>query len=368
MPGNTTAGLLYLASDAFGGIGGIARFNRDFATALALHPAVGSVNILPRRVPATPEPLPACVRQAHAPRFGKIGYSLKAVQQTLAGNPDLIICGHVNLLPLAALVKHLARRPVRLVLVIHGIDVWTPLQDFPDTGLIDQVVSVSRFTLEAFQSWSGFPAGQCSVLPNTIDLGRFSPGPRPGPLAERLGLGDADVVMGMGRLDATERQKGFDEMLAALPQLIQRRPRLKYLICGDGTDRPRLEAKARHLGLADRVVFAGYVPEAEKVDHYRLADAFVLCGWQEGFGIVLLEAMGCGVPVVASRADGSREAVLDGMLGELADPGDVADLVAAVDRALARPHPFVPPGLADSFGQETFQGRTMALLDTWLER
>jgi glycosyltransferase involved in cell wall biosynthesis len=64
-----------------------------------------------------------------------------------------------------------------------------------------------------------------------------------------------------------EKRKGHDEVLDVLPELVEDRPDLAYLVCGDGDDRPRLEAKARRLGLSGRVVFAGYVPETEKVDH-----------------------------------------------------------------------------------------------------
>src|SRR5262249_19742155 len=104
-----------------------------------------------------------------------------------------------------------------------------------------------------------------------------------------------------------------------------------------------------------RVVFAGRVPEAEKADHYRLADVFVMPGRQEGFGFVFLEAMASGIPVVASNLDGSREAVLYGQLGELADPDDRQALKAAIRRALRRPRQ-IPDGLA-FFSYENFRKR-----------
>ena len=71
----------------------------------------------------------------------------------------------------------------------------------------------------------------------------------------------------------------------------------------------------RDLDLNSRVVFTGFIPESEKADHYRLADAYAMPSWGEGFGFVFLEAMACGVPVVASAIDGGKEAVLDGKLG-----------------------------------------------------
>ena len=128
-------------------------------------------------------------------------------------------------------------------------------------------------------------------------------------------------------------------------------PDIAYLIAGDGDDRARLEQKAADLGVADRVVFAGYVPETEKADHYRLADAFVMPGRGEGFGIVYLEALACGVPVVASALDASREAVRDGMLGEVVDPDDAASVRRGILAALSTERK-VPEGLTYfSFGQ-----------------
>jgi glycosyltransferase involved in cell wall biosynthesis len=123
-----------------------------------------------------------------------------------------------------------------------------------------------------------------------------------------------------------------------------------------------LEAKAQRLGLSDRVVFAGYVPEAEKVDHYRLADAFVMPGRTEGFGIVYLEALACGVPVVASSADASREAVREGALGALVDPDDPADLKRGIREALGQQRGTVPDGL-DYFSKERFTARWHRLID-----
>src|SRR2546427_12918450 len=114
-------------------------------------------------------------------------------------------------------------------------------------------------------------------------------------------------------------------------------PDLMYLILGDGDDRLRLQEKARRSGLDRHVNFGGFIPEEQKADHLRLADAFVMPGRGEGFGIVYLEAMACGIPVVASKADASREAVLDGQLGLLADPDEPEEIRAAIKEALSRP-------------------------------
>ena len=133
------------------------------------------------------------------------------------------------------------------------------------------------------------------------------------------------------------------------------------MICGDGTDRARLEAKARDLGVADRVIFTGWIDEAEKVDHYRLADCFLLAGWGEGFGIVLIEAMACGVPAIASNLDASSEAVGDGSLGLVVNPKDPKDLQKGIEASLRIQRPFVPDNL-DQFSKPAFDKRVAELI------
>jgi glycosyltransferase involved in cell wall biosynthesis len=130
---------------------------------------------------------------------------------------------------------------------------------------------------------------------------------------------------------------------------------------GDGDDRGRLQAKAEGLGVADRVVFAGFVPEAEKADHYRLADAYVMPSRGEGFGFVFLEAMACGIPVLGSKLDGSREALRGGKLGILVDPWDRDDLQRGIMETLQRPRGDIPPGLSH-FSVENFTRRCHAAI------
>ena len=106
-----------------------------------------------------------------------------------------------------------------------------------------------------------------------------------------------------------------------------------------------LRKKSHRLGLGKRVIFVGHASEEEKREYYALADVFVLPGRGEGFGIVFLEALACGLPVVGSLLDGSREALRDGLLGELVDPRDPKSVQAGILRALGKPK-LVPEGLA----------------------
>jgi glycosyltransferase involved in cell wall biosynthesis len=216
---------------------------------------------------------------------------------------------------------------------------------------------------ELVEQWVRLPTNRGFILPNSVDLGAYRMGPKNRELMVKYGLQDKRLLMTVGRLVSSERYKGFDEVIEAMPALLRIHADLAYLIVGEGNDRARLENKARQYGVADRVIFAGYISDGEKCDHYNLAEAFVMPSRGEGFGIVLLEAMACGVPVVGSTLDGSREALRDGKLGVLVDPSNIQSVVDGILDALRKPHG-IPDGL-EYFSFDSFEARTHRLLATW---
>ena len=351
---------LALVTDAYGGHGGIAKFNRDLIASIAAMPECAEVVCLPRVISRPLAGVPERVRFVAGAAGGKARY-MAALLRALRGGPyDAVVIGHINLASIGAWAINRLRIPS--LLIVHGIDAWTPHDDRPvRVGLsaIDRVVGVSQLTLDRLNSWAKLDAGRQRVLPNCVDLDTFTPGPKPRDLVDELGLQGKTVLMTFGRLASEERYKGFDEILDALPILNREVRNLKYVICGDGPDRARLEAKARKLGLADQVVFTGFVDEARKADYYRLADAYVMPSRGEGFGIVFLEALACGIPVMGSRVDGGREALLDGAFGELVDPARPEEVRAGVIRALQRERGR-PKGL-EEFSSEAFCRRVGAL-------
>ena len=332
-----------LFSDLYDSVGGIAKVNRDLVQALCAWPGTERVYALPRREPRrlgeSPDKLPEKLVHLTAGAGGKIRYGVELLSSgTAIQSCDLVICGHINLLPFAQLCK--ARWGCPLLLIIHGIDAWQPTRHLLANRLarrVDHLVSVSRFTLEQFRDWAGARQGSTTIIPNAVDLGAFAPGPADPALLERYRLGGRRVIMSLSRLPGPDRHKGIDEVLDVLPRLIKRIPELTYLVVGEGPDRDRLEGKAWNLGLSQNVVFTGAVSEAEKAAHYRLAELFILAGRGEGFGIVLLEAMASGVPVVASTRDASQEVLQGGLLGGLVDPDNLQDLEAGILHALDHP-------------------------------
>ncbi|MFA4903613.1 MAG: glycosyltransferase family 4 protein [Desulfobaccales bacterium] len=349
--------------EAFGGIGGIAKYNRDFLRALCSTPKIEEVVAVPRLMPLVPEILPPKLTYIVAALPSRVSY-IKAVLKLLIKRSkfDLIGCGHIKLLPVAILAKLVTKAP--LLLIIYGVDAWTPLKNIflkYFLSKVDKIISISEITKQRFMRWSQVTQEKFYILPNAIIQKNYGVGAKSMELVERYNLKDKTVLMTLGRLSAEEKYKGFDEIMELLPELAKQIPNIAYVIVGDGDDRPRLEAKAKSLGVGERIVFTGFTPEAEKADHYRLADAFVMPGRGEGFGFVFLEALACGIPAVGSTLDGSREALRGGALGILVDPRHPEDIQAGIFEALRRPRGVIPGGL-EYFSFENFEKRCHQIL------
>jgi phosphatidyl-myo-inositol dimannoside synthase len=335
--------VLLLTTDSYGGHGGIAYYNRCLAEALAEMPVITQVVVVPRVQRFAAPRVPAKIRFLGHAAGNKARY-LKAVAGLAFEKVDMVICGHVNLLPLAASFAALKRAP--LVLQVHGIEVWQPAKAYARLWLmaVDVVWSVSAVTRNRMNAWARLPLSQYQIIPNTIRLERYGIAPQRSDLVAQYGLAGRKVIMTLARLAGYERYKGIDEILEALPALLKQDERLTYMVLGDGDDQSRLEAKAKALGISTNVIFAGFIKEEDKADYLRLADVFALPGRGEGFGIVYLEAMACGVPVVGSFLDGSREALRDGQLGELVDPSNPSSVRDGIIRALEK-RTEIPSGL-----------------------
>ncbi|MBO9711496.1 glycosyltransferase family 4 protein [Sphingomonas sp.] len=355
------ATFLILVTDAYGGFGGISQYNRDLIDGLCSLDEVGRVDALPRIAKEPVGELPAKLHFDLSGIAGKPAYALAVLRHAFSGpRPDLVLCGHLNLLPLAALVAGLRR--AKLALQIHGIDAWTP---HPGalvrwlTGRIDVVLSVSAVTADRYLKWARPPRTGARVLPNTITLERYGVAPKAPDLVEKFGLAGRTVLLTMGRLAGRERYKGFDRVIEAMPLIAAHDPSAVYVVAGAGDDLERLRDKAKQFGVGDRVIFTGFVPEERKADYFRLADVYVMPSLGEGFGIVCLEAMACGVPTVASTRDGSFEAIRGGELGIAVDPFDPTAIKDAVAESLRRPRT-VPSGL-NYFAVPAFRARLREL-------
>jgi glycosyltransferase involved in cell wall biosynthesis len=347
--------ILHLGTDSYGGYGGIALYNRDLIAALASHPAVSEVVVVPRLIVGELQPIPPKVTFVDRAARGKLAY-LRALRSVARGGPfDLVVCAHVNLIPFA---RPFSARPL---LFIYGIEAWKPLRDPLSNRLVRGVagvVSISQITLDRFTAWAGYD-GPVHIVPNAIHAEEYGIREKSEAQQTRYGLHGRRVLLTLGRVVTAERYKGFDEVLDVLPDLDAD---IVYLIAGAGNGVPALRQKAEALGVADRVVFTGLFPDREKADLYSLADVYVMPSRGEGFGFVFLEAMASGVPVIGSRLDGGREALQWGALGRLVDPTDPAQIRTAIVEMLAESQRRIPDGL-EFFSFANFEQRVHAVID-----
>jgi phosphatidylinositol alpha-1,6-mannosyltransferase len=349
--------MLALVTDAFGGRGGIAQYNRDFLGALAASGTVSTLKILPRNAPDPVVVPPGIVQEQSA---GRSAYVLAALRIALSEHIDIVFCGHINLAPLAAGIARLAG--AKLVMQTHGIEAWPHPSRLARAAFesADLVLCVSRYTRAAVLGWASIAPERVMVLPNTVGE-RFTPGDA-SDLRRAWGIEGRRVLLSVGRMDSRERYKGHDRTIAAIPMLVAAGVDVIYVVLGEGNDRPRLEALANGTGVADRVRFVGAQDSGTVVAAYRMADLFVMPSTGEGFGIAFLEAMACGTPALGLGVAGACDALVDGQLGIMVTEAGFATALAS---ALQRTKPdagVLHAGVLDRFGPRCFAAGTQAVL------
>jgi glycosyltransferase involved in cell wall biosynthesis len=253
------------------------------------------------------------------------------VWRAVRDKPELIISTHLNFGIAGYTVKLLTGIPYWCV--AHGVEAWNLHRQLARLGLLksDLILAVSNYTRERLLKEHPLKPEQVVVLPNTIDPEAITPGPKPDYLMRRHALTVRDkVILTVARLAEPERYKGYDQILRALPAIRQEIPELKYILVGEGEDRARIETLIRELNVCDAVVLAGGVPQKELADYYNLCDVFAMPSKGEGFGIVYLEALVCGKPVLAGNSDGSSEPLQNGQLGTLVNVDDVAQIATGI--------------------------------------
>jgi glycosyltransferase involved in cell wall biosynthesis len=305
--------------------------------------------------------LPEAETHGNRPRIGfstRFWFTCRALRQAVRFRPDLIICCHVGLAPVGWLVHVAIGRPYWVI--AYGIDVWRRLPSVKKKALqrAAKILSLSDFTGKQVVELHGVAGERALTLtPCVAQEGWLTLRPAEGPLAG-LGLEGSRVILTVARLAASERYKGHDVVLRSLPSVIKCVPELKYLIVGDGDDRPRLEELVQDLRLQNHVVFLGEVrDDALLAACYRACDVFILPARTiiderdpkgEGFGIVYLEAMTFGKPVIAPNYGAPADIIRHGQHGLLVDPEDSKAIADALTDLLTHPNKAHDMGQAGS--------------------
>ena len=206
------------------------------------------------------------------------------------------------------------------------------------------VLATSDYAARRIGQHYGVPAGRRHIVPEPIDLDRWQAA-----LSATAAVPTGDTILTVCHLYPRKR---VGVLIAAMPRILRHRPDARLRIVGVGPEFGRLRAQVAALGLRESVELLGHIPFAQLCAEYRRAAIFCLPSVQEGFGIVLLEAMAAGLPIVACQAAAVPEVAPDGEVGRLVPPDDPAALAAALVELLERPERRKALGQA---GQERVQ-------------
>ena len=186
-------------------------------------------------------------------------------------------------------------------------------------------------------------------------------------LQSKYGFAADDIVLlTLTRLSSKELYKGYDHVLLSLNHLKNTYPTIKYLIVGryDDGEKKRLDAIIQQYSLESYVVFTGYIADEALADHYCLADIYVMPSKKEGFGIVFIEAMHYGLPVIAGNKDGSADALCDGKLGILVNPDEQEEINDAIEKIILNKEQYKPDDklLSELFSYESYKKKFSFIL------
>ena len=263
-----------------------------------------------------------------------VGAALTAARR----RPKVVLAAHPNLGPILRAMNVVALG-TKSIECTHGIEVWERLPRMRRKALqhATVVLAPSQATAEFLVSAQGVAPGRVRVLHWGLD---------PDFETKLIGLAGVNlppefprgrVILTVGRWLATERDKGMDTLIKAMPRLLMRWPELELAVVGEGDDREWLVNIARDSGIQRHVHFLSGLSYAELSACYAAAELFALPSRGEGYGLVYLEAMARGKPVIAGAHGGAPEVIRDGVTGYLVEHDNTEQLATSIDALLSNP-------------------------------
>jgi len=238
-------------------------------------------------------------------------------------------------------------------LTIDGIEWWTTYE-------ANKIIVTSASMKAEIQGHFRLPQEKIEIVPNGIDTKRYNASVDQSAVKGRYGVNpDEKLVLCVGRLVP---QKGIEYLIRAVPRIAKRYPNSKFIVVGEGWLRGHLEYIARSTGYQWKITFTGWIPDRELIALLNSADALVVPSIYEPFGIVVLEGMAAGVPVVASDVGGLAEIVEHEHTGILAYSRSPESIAWAVDRVLSDPdHSKEMAQNAQEMVQKTYSWEAIAM-------
>lgn len=327
--------LLFLTLTTFSKTGGIEKFNRSLSKALNELAALNKINIAISSVYDN-EPNKEYTGQCSFSGYKGSRWKFILREWWKSRNSDIIIVGHINLALLIVLIRTFFPSK-KIILLLHGIEVMEKLSGIKRKaiGYSDEIWAVSEFTRQNIIQLQQQPAEKVKIFYNTIDPCFRIPVKfeKPEYLKERYQIQqDEKILLTVTRLNHKENYKGYDKVITALPEIKKIIPKLRYIIAGNGDKKEidKINRQILELDLSNEVIVAGYVPEKELTDYFLLSDLFVMPSRKEGFGIVFIEALACGLKVIGGNKDGTVDALSDGKMGMLVNPDNVTEIANAI--------------------------------------
>lgn len=292
------------------------------------------------------EPWTASLDPAHygvVSRAEQARFAARVAGAQLARRIDWLAFNHLGIARVQRLVPRAVRCPY--LVFVHDVEAWDPAIA-PDRLATLRAAALrvanSRFTArrvtEAHPGIGPVVACPLGLLDRdpVADDARAGPSGLPGEvsggtaLSEGLSeIGPCSVLI-LGRMHDEERYKGHDELLESWPAVVARVPSARLIVAGLGNDVPRLQAKARALGVGQHVLFCGFLRAPVLAALMGRIAAFAMPSAREGFGLVYLEAMRAGRPCIGSTSDAAGDIIVDGETGFLVDRADRASLSGAI--------------------------------------
>ena len=367
-----SSGVLFLTLRVFSATGGIEKVCR--LAGKALYELSGESYIQWIKVFSLYDE-PANINTTYFPETIFSGFAKKRIRFLYAAidkgiDSQIVILSHVNLLTVGYFIKLFSPK-TKVILIAHGIEVWSSFPGWKKRMLqrCDQVIPVSDFTKKKMMEMYQLPEQKFTILNNCLDP--FLPPPKQtkkdNSLLARYGMDAGDMVLlTLTRLASKEKYKGYDQVIQAVYELRHTHPAIKYLLVGkyDAIEKARLDTVIKRLGLQNQVVFSGFIADEELATHYAMADVYIMPSQKEGFGIVFIEAMFYGKPVIAGNKDGSADALKNGNLGLLVDPDNQQQITHALVEVLSNTEKYIPnhQEVMQNFSFEVYKEKLKGIL------